>query len=810
MSDGRMARPLETDRPTPFDPPIALRKRAPLSRLAYPDGHVGWVATGNAVTRAILTDQRFSTRRELLHQPIGRERAHERPTPAEPGIFPHMDPPEHTRYRRLLSQHFSPRRVAELTPAIRRYTAHALDDMADGGPPVDLVASFAMPIPALVICELLGVPAQDRHLIQAATAVMNDLDSTPEHAVEAVMSITGTVRGLIMRLRAPSTPSDDGLLAHAVATGDLSDDELTNLGMVLLATGHLPTSSMLALGTFVLLTDPDQRARLAADPELPEQAVEELLRYLSILQFDVRRTALVDVEIDGQVIAAGETVVLALPVANRDPARFADPDKLDLARSPAGHLAFGHGIHQCLGQHLARAELRIALTGLFERFPGLRLAVPAAEVPTRDRMAVYGVDRLPVTWGAVPADAEGIAMSTSEHDMLVPPTFPMERTSPFAPPAEYQQMRASAPLVRANLPNGAPVWAVTRHAEARQILSDPRISSNTGRPERPRGPDDDRPDDGFFIEMDPPEHSRYRRLLISELGARPVAAMRPRIQRIVDTAIDEMLETGSPADLVESFARPVPSRVICELLGVPASDHEFFESRLRMLTVMNLDPRAPQASRDLRGYLRELIRSAERAPQDGLIGRLAARHLPTGELTTDALINIGFLLLLAGYESPANTISLGVLTLLEHPAQLAALRADASLLPGATEELLRFHSVVDWVSFDRTAADDLNIGGVQICAGDRLTVLAASANRDERAFENPDEFDIRRSAHHHLAFGYGIHQCIGHNLARAELEIAYGTLLTRIPTLHLAAGLEQLPFAYDAAFFGPHAMPVAW
>jgi len=394
--------------------------------------------------------------------------------------------------------------------------------------------------------------------------------------------------------------------------------------------------------------------------------------------------------------------------------------------------------------------------------------------------------------------------------MDTPPTFPMERTCPFSPPAEYQRMRASAPLVRANLPNGAPVWAVTRHAEARQILSDPRISSNTGRPERPRGPDDDRPDDGFFIDLDPPEHSRYRRLLISELGARPVAAMRPRIQRIVEEAIGKMLQAGPPADLVESFARPVPSRVICELLGVPGSDHGFFESRLRMLTVMNIDPRAPQASRDLRGYLRELIGRAEREPQDGLIGRLTARHLPTGELTTDALINVCFLLLLAGYESPANTISLGVLTLLEHPAQLAALRADPGLLPGATEELLRFHSVQDWVSFDRMAADDLDIGGVRVRAGDRLTILAASANRDERAFEHPDEFDISRSAHHHLAFGYGVHQCIGHNLARAELEIAYGTLLARMPALHLAAELDELPFAYDSGLFGLHAMPVAW
>ena len=169
--------------------------------------------------------------------------------------------------------------------------------------------------------------------------------------------------------------------------------------MVLVATGHLPTSSMLALAAFALLTNPVQRARLLEDSTRTEQGVEELLRYLSILQFDVRRTAVVDVEIDGQLIAAGETVVLALPAANRDPQRFPDPEALDLGRVTSGHLSFGHGIHQCLGQRLARAELQVALTALFDRFPDLQLAVPVADVPTREHAAVYGVDRLPVTWG---------------------------------------------------------------------------------------------------------------------------------------------------------------------------------------------------------------------------------------------------------------------------------------------------------------------------------------------------------------------------------------------------------------------------
>lgn len=310
--------------------------------------------------------------------------------------------------------------------------------------------------------------------------------------------------------------------------------------------------------------------------------------------------------------------------------------------------------------------------------------------------------------------------------------------------------------------------------------------------------------------MDPPEHTRYRRVLLPELGMRSVAAMRPLIQRIVDAAIDELPAAGPPTDLVESFARKVPPRVTCELLGIPVADREFVEARLRMLSLLIRDPQAPEASRDLRDYLRDFIGRAGRESQDGLIGRLAARYLPTGELTAEALTNMSFLLLLASYDSPANMIALGVVTLLEHPEQLAALRADPALLPGATEELLRFHSVQDWVVFERVALDDIEAGGMRIGAGERLTVLAASANRDERVFEDPDAFDIRRSAQHHLAFGHGVHQCVGHNLARAELEIVYGALLTRIPTLRLAVGLDELRIAWDAAFIGLYELPVTW
>jgi cytochrome P450 len=192
-------------------------------------------------------------------------------------------------------------------------------------------------------------------------------------------------------------PGSD-LLSGLVTGGQLSDEELTGMGMLLLTAGHETTANMLALGAFALLRHPDQADRLRADPSLASNAVEELLRYLTITHIGPIRVAKADVELAGRTIRAGETVTLSLPVANRDPERFGDPDRLDLDRAAGTHLAFGHGIHQCLGQQLARAELRVAYPALLRRFPTLTLAVPPEEVPLRTRATMYGVHRLPVTW----------------------------------------------------------------------------------------------------------------------------------------------------------------------------------------------------------------------------------------------------------------------------------------------------------------------------------------------------------------------------------------------------------------------------
>ncbi|WP_020672785.1 cytochrome P450 [Amycolatopsis nigrescens] len=381
----------------PFDPPpelAGLRAEDPIVRLNYPDGHVGWLVTGHEQARAVLADPRFSARAELMHLPTAGAAVTGKPQPAPPGVFVQTDPPEHTRYRRLLTGQFTVRRMRLLTARIEEITAEHLDAMQRHGPSVDLVQAFAMPIPALVICELLGVPYADRERFQRYATVLAGQGS-PEEVYAAYTAIQEFLRELIAAKRAE--PTDD--LLSGLLASDLTDEELSNVGFTLLGAGLDTTANMLALGAFALLRHPDQLALLRADRDLAEQATEELLRYLSIIPFTVR-IALADLELDGHRISAGDAVTVSVPAANRDPERFPDPDTLDLRRPTAGHVAFGHGIHQCLGQQLARVEMQVGYPALFERFPTLRLAVPPEEVPTREDLLIYGVHSLPVTWNA--------------------------------------------------------------------------------------------------------------------------------------------------------------------------------------------------------------------------------------------------------------------------------------------------------------------------------------------------------------------------------------------------------------------------
>ena len=392
-------------RECPFDPPEEyrrLRVEDPVSRLAFPDGRTGWLVSRYDDVRALLADPRVSSRRSLSVNPI-----RELPPEAEellridPGQFIGMDPPEHTRYRRLLTGQFTVRRMNALVPRIEQIVADHLDAMAGMTPPVDLVKAFALPVPSLVICELLGVPYTDRDLFQRMSRALLSFETDVPTLMQARNEMRAYMLDLVRakRLR----PHDDlisGLIQRDSPAGALTDEELVNIGNLLLIAGHETTANMLGLGMLTLLQHPDQLAGLRDNPALIDHAVEELLRFLTIVQFGLVRIALEDIDVGGQPIPAGAPIVAALASANRDPAHFPAPDDLDVTRAYSPHLAFGHGVHQCLGQQLARVEMQAGFRGLLERFPSLRLAVPLEQIRMRDDTFVYGVRELPVTWDA--------------------------------------------------------------------------------------------------------------------------------------------------------------------------------------------------------------------------------------------------------------------------------------------------------------------------------------------------------------------------------------------------------------------------
>ncbi|TWP50742.1 cytochrome P450 [Lentzea tibetensis] len=388
----------------PFDPAAGvtdLSARGPVHQVTATNGEVVWLVTGHDEARAVLSDPRMSAdrfRNPRLLARVPQEMREQLLSPkARAGGFIAMDAPEHTRYRRLLTGQFTVRRMRMLTPRIHEIVTDRLDAMIAAGPPADLVRDFALPVPSLVICELLGVPYDDRDSFQHRTAQLLNLETPLEQLIEARDELRAYMIGLVRSKR--EHPADD-LLSGLIQDGDLDDDELAGVANLLLVAGHETTANMLGLGTFALLEHPDQLAKLRADPSLAEGAVEELLRYLSIIHMGPFRFATAEVELGGVVIPADSTVIISVPAVNRDAEQFPDPGALAVDRPRGHHLSFGHGIHQCLGQQLARVEMAVGFTELLRRLPGLRLDVPARQVPTRDTMVVFGVHSLPVSWDA--------------------------------------------------------------------------------------------------------------------------------------------------------------------------------------------------------------------------------------------------------------------------------------------------------------------------------------------------------------------------------------------------------------------------
>lgn len=404
-------------------------------------------------------------------------------------------------------------------------------------------------------------------------------------------------------------------------------------------------------------------------------------------------------------------------------------------------------------------------------------------------------------------------MSMSENTDSDRPRFPFRRQCPFAPPPEYDRLRAEEPVRQVRLPTGDTAWLVTRYEDVRTVLSSPVFSADGTRPGFPtlhpghprilRRPP--------FIRMDPPRHSFYRRMLIQEFTLKRIRTMRPGIQATVDRLVDDLLARTPPVDLVEALALPVPSLVICQLLGVPYDDHEFFQSRSRV--VVSAGSTAEQSGTalgELRAYMDGLITRKQHDPGDDLSSKLVTERLePAGELGREELLMMCLMLLSAGHETTANMISLGTLALLEHPDQLAALRADPERAPAIVEELLRYLSIADFITL-RIAAEDTELGGTAIRGGEGVIALLAAADWDPAVFPEPDRLDMHRGNRHHVAFGYGVHQCLGQNLARLELEIVFSTLFARVPTLRGAVPADELPYKHGSLLYGVHELPVTW
>ena len=407
--------------------------------------------------------------------------------------------------------------------------------------------------------------------------------------------------------------------------------------------------------------------------------------------------------------------------------------------------------------------------------------------------------------------------STTIQEKSDVPEYPMERSAqcPFAPPPEVRALTDTEPLSRVRIWDGSTPWLVTGYPELKALMGDPRVSVDDRRPGFPHWNEgmlstvDIRPRSVFT--SDGEEHTKFRRMLTRPFTFKRVDAMRPAIQRITDEHIDAILTGPQPADLVEGLALPVPSLVITEMLGVPYEDHEFFQAHAT--TSVSRFASAEEAAEGRTGlarYLIKLVKKKLEEPAEDIVTELAER-VRAGELSMREAAQLGTGLLIAGHETSANMISLGTLALLQNPDQLALLRDsdDPKVLANAVEELMRYLSIIQ-NGQRRIAVEDIEIGGKTIKAGEGIIIDLAPANWDAREFPEPEKLDILRPARQQVGFGFGVHQCVGQQLARVELQIVFQTLLRRIPTLKLAIPFEEVEFKHDRLAYGIYQLPVTW
>jgi cytochrome P450 len=395
-----------------------------------------------------------------------------------------------------------------------------------------------------------------------------------------------------------------------------------------------------------------------------------------------------------------------------------------------------------------------------------------------------------------------------------PVAFPFPSPpSIFHPAPQLKDLQRDRPVTQFQLPDGKIGWLVTRYEDVRQVLIDPRFSRAAA-----FGPDV--PDTGLgqasagsILGMDPPEHTRLRRLVAGAFTARRVEALRPRVVKLVDELIDKLLTLPQPADLVDNFSLELPVQVICELLGVPATDRPLFHKWSdAVLGDINSDPGRIQAAfGELAGYFGALIAQKRAQPADDLMTALIEARDDQDRLSEEELINLCLTLLIAGHETTANQINMFLLTLHEYPEQLERLRSHPEEIPQAVEELMRFAQLgTVGAGLPRVTTEEVELSGVRLPAGSAVIPVMAVANRDPSVTTDPDTLDVTRPHTAHLAFGAGVHHCLGAQLARMELQEALRGLLGRLPQMRLATPVDELTFKDDMIVRSLHALPVRW
>jgi cytochrome P450 len=408
-------------------------------------------------------------------------------------------------------------------------------------------------------------------------------------------------------------------------------------------------------------------------------------------------------------------------------------------------------------------------------------------------------------------------MTVSEEERAVggldePVKFPFP---PHACPHEFSpelmELRQHGPVIRAELPDGNQAWLVTGLEEARTVFADLRFSRAVAAQSK-------RPKHGVemivtesILSMDPPEHTRLRKLIAGTFTMRRAESLRPRVVGIVNELITEMRAGSRPADLVRGFSLPLPVRVVCELLGVPVEDRQRFCGWSdHLFGDWHYDRDQMAAALDaLIDYIHGLVAIKRESPGEDLLSALIAARDDSDRLSEHELVMLCAALLVAGHETTANHISMSLVTLLTNPAELSRLRANPDLIPVAVEELLRFVQLAPGVPLIRIATDDVTLGGVTIKAGDITLPLVHAADRDRRVFPEPDRLDVGRNPAH-LAFGAGVHRCVGAHIARVELDEAFRGLLGQLPGLRLAVPVTELRYKPNMIVNNLYELPVTW